>query len=116
MASREADKKPMEGFTRLTTDSRPKLSPEQRSSLVRRGNEMFNKGHVGEAKRIFLTASYSDGLIRVGNYYWKKNEPLEAFRMFWQAGARREIESMAERMAGVLKHWLSEDGSLDEHE
>jgi len=109
----ETDKQQLQGFQRLTKNSRPKISAEQRSGLVRRGNELLNNGKVSEAKRVFLTVAYSDGLIRVGNYYLKHNQPLEAFRMFWQAGARREIDSMAERMAGVLQQWLSEDESTD---
>ena len=97
------------GFQRLTKKSKPQLSPEQRTGLIRRGNELYNNGRVTDAKRIFITASYTDGLIRMGNYHLKRNEPLEAFRMFWQAGAKREIDSMAERMAGVLKQWLADD-------
>jgi len=111
----ERDSRQLPGFQRLTRGSKPKISSEQRTSLVRRGNELFNRGKIEEAKRIFLTVSYTDGLIRLGNHHLKKNEPLEAFRMYWQAGATREVESMAERMAGVLKHWLAEDGTHDEH-
>ncbi len=101
----------LSGFERLTVEKRPRLTPEAKTTLVRRGNEFLNAGKVDDAKRIFLTVGYSDGLIRVGNYYYRKNEHLEAFRMFWQAGAKREIDNMARRFADVLRQWIAEDVS-----
>jgi hypothetical protein len=101
----------LSGFERLTVEKRPQLTPETKTALVRRGNEFLNGGRIEDAKRIFLTIGYTDGLIRVGNYHYKRNEHIEAFRMFWQAGARREIDNMAERFADVLRQWMAEDSN-----
>lgn len=99
---------PAPGFVKVSSSELPSLTPEKRSALVRKGNELYNQGRLAEAQRIFLTARYSDGLIRLGEQYQKKNRPLEAFRMYWQAGDSARSEAMIEKMAGVVRHWLNE--------
>ena len=96
------------GFTKVGPDSAPQLTSQQRSALVRKGNESFNAGKIDAAKRIFVTARYSDGLIRLGDYYMKQNDHLEAFRMYWLAPERTKIDILVERMAGVVREWLEE--------
>ena len=108
MDDRFARHKPDARFVRTT---RAALSPQDRTQLVRRGNEFFNNGNIDAAKRIFLTVHYTDGLIRLGDYYHKKNDFLEAFRMYWLAPDQRRVEQLAEKMAGVVRKWLSEDES-----
>jgi hypothetical protein len=100
---------PMPGFVKVSESKRPSLTREQRTALIRKGNELFNAKRLEEARRIFLTASYGDGLIRLGDHYYKKNQPLEAFKMYWQASASDQTGKMIEQMAGVVRHWLEED-------
>ena len=57
-----------------------RVSKEQRAALIRKGNELFNKGEFGLAQRIFITTKYSDGLIRIGDHFAKGGKPLEALR------------------------------------
>jgi hypothetical protein len=99
---------PAPGFIKVSSEQLPKLTPEKRSALIRKGNELYNQGRLADAQRIFLTARYSDGLIRLGEHYQKKNRPLEAFRMYWQAGDSARSGAMIEKMAGVVRHWLHE--------
>ena len=99
------------GFIKTSRESGPAISAQQRTVLIRKGNELFNQGRIDQAKRIFLTAHYTDGLIRIGHYYEKQNKPLEAFRMYWLAPERRKADYMIERMAGVIREWLREGGS-----
>jgi hypothetical protein len=96
------------GFIKTRSPAPPELSGEQRSALVRRGNELFNRGAVEDAKRIFVTVGYTDGLIRLGDHYMKRNEPLEAFRMYWLAPDKQKADYLIERMAGVVRNWLKE--------
>jgi hypothetical protein len=96
------------GFLKTTT---VELTGQQRSALIRKGNVLFNEGKIDQARRIFITAHYTDGLIRVGDYYMKQNEPLEAFRMYWLAPERRKVDAMLEKMAGVIRSWLEEPDS-----
>jgi hypothetical protein len=97
------------GFIKTGSDARPQMSGQQRSLLIRKGNEFFNNGKIAEAKRIFLTTHYTDGIIRLGDYYKKQNKPLEAFRMYWLAPERHKSEYMIEQMAGVVREWLRQD-------
>jgi hypothetical protein len=99
---------PKEGFIKLTSEANRSLSGQQRSALIRRGNVLFNQGKVDVAKRIFLTAGYTDGLIRLGDYYYKRRQPLEAFRMYRLAPYKSSSERMLEKMAMILRSWLKE--------
>jgi hypothetical protein len=102
--------KSQEGFFLVAGNKPPVISKEQRAALIRKGNELFNRGDHATAKRIFLTARYGDGLIRMGDHYYKKREPLEAFRMYWLAKEKVKSEKLIEKMAAVIREWLdSED-------
>lgn len=96
------------GFVKTSRTAPGSLSSQQRTLLIRRGNELFNKGDIDQAKRIFLTAHYTDGMIRLGDHYMKQNLPLEAFRMYWLAPDRHKSDYLIERMAGVVRSWLKE--------
>jgi hypothetical protein len=98
------------GFIKTSGDRGPTLSREQRTALIRKGNELFNNGNMDQAKRVFLTTHYTDGLIRMGDFYMNKKQPLEAFRMYWLAPERRKCDYLIERMAGVVRSWLEESG------
>ncbi|TFG65338.1 MAG: hypothetical protein E4H36_00250 [Spirochaetales bacterium] len=97
---------PDHGFIKLTSQRLSSLTAEQRIGLIRRGNELYNKGEVEQAKRIFLTTGYSDGIIRVGDLYYSENKFIEAFRMYVLAPAPAKKERMIESMAMVVQHWL----------
>lgn len=95
------------GFIRTT--GRPPLDGRQRAALIRRGNELFNAGKLADAKRIFITTHYTDGLIRLGDHYARDHNVLEAFRMYWLAPDHRKTDYMIEQMAGVVRGWLKSD-------
>lgn len=100
---------PGEGFL-VRTDPPPNLPGDQKAALIRKGNLLFNEGNVELAKRIFLTLRYGDGLIRLGDYYFKKNQPLEAFRMYWIAKEKRKSDALIEKMAHVIQELLKSGG------
>ena len=101
---------PDEGFIKITRDGEGKaLSRQQKSALIRKGNELYNQGKYELAKRIFITTGYSDGLLRLGDFYYKKQQILEAFRMYCLAPSKSKVEYMIESMAYVVKNWLSEE-------
>lgn len=98
------------GFVKTASPSGPSLSAQQRTILIRKGNELFNAGNIEQAKRIFVTAHYTDGIIRIGDYHMKHSDPLEALRMYRLAPERAKSEYLIERMAGVVRSWLKESG------
>lgn len=98
-----------DGFIKVTAGSKAQLDGATRSALIRKGNELFNKGDIETARRIFLTVHYADGIIRVGDHYYKRDMPLEALKMYWTAPDRHRVEMMAEKMAAVVRSWLAEE-------
>jgi len=87
------------------------LNHKERLLLIRKGNEFFNRGEIEKAARIFITTSYKDGLIRVGDhYYFDRKNPLKALNYYLKAGYEKRIKELTEKMAMVLKKWLKEDG------
>lgn len=99
---------PVHGFIKTTDVRKHDLSGAQRTALIRKGNELYNKKQYEQAKRIFLTVGYTDGITRMGDYYYKKNDVLEALRMYILAPAPDKKERMVEKMAFIVHSWLHE--------
>ena len=99
---------PKEGFLKLTRED-VAVPEDRRIALIRKGNELFNKGQIDLAKKIFLTAGYADGLVRLGDRYAGEKKPFEAFRMYWLARHRKKTDAYIERMSGVIRQWLHEE-------
>jgi len=109
MSAQDVLKKlPSGGFLKTTQEASPRLTKEQRAALIRRGNELFNRGDVDLAQRIFVTTKYSDGLIRIGDRCADGGKPLEALRAYWLAPCPEKAAVLIERIAKVMKQWLSE--------
>ncbi len=102
-------KLPLRGFLKTTQDTNARVTKEQRAALIRRGNELFNKGDFRLAERIFITTKYSDGLIRIGDHFADGGRPLEALRAYWLAPCPEKKAVLIERIAKVMKQWLSEE-------
>jgi hypothetical protein len=101
-------KLPHGGLLKIAAEKQAPLPRDKRAALIRKGNELFNKGEYNLAQRIFITTGYSDGLIRVGDHHVKGGRPLEALRLYWLAPAPDKTAAMVEKLAQVIKHWLSE--------
>ncbi|MDC7228219.1 MAG: hypothetical protein PQJ61_15765 [Spirochaetales bacterium] len=99
---------PSEGFIKLSSDQPTALSGADKAALIRKGNAFFNDGEYEKARRIFITTGYTDGLIRLGDWYLDQNEPLEAITMYWKAPAPDKVESWAGQAACVVAKWLGE--------
>ena len=97
-----------QGFLKVAVGSKSAVSGTQRAALIRKGNELFNQGNMEIAQRIFVTTRYADGLIRLGQHYWKAGQGLEAFRMFYLAGDNARVAELSERMALVIRRWIEE--------
>ncbi|HAK47444.1 MAG TPA: hypothetical protein DCO79_16185 [Spirochaeta sp.] len=99
---------PSEGFIKLTSEQPASLSGADKAALIRKGNAFFNDKEYEKARRIFVTTGYTDGLIRIGDWYLEHNQPLEAIKMYWMAPAPDKVESWAGKAAGALSKWLGE--------
>ncbi|MDC7235787.1 MAG: hypothetical protein PQJ58_21370 [Spirochaetales bacterium] len=97
---------PEDGFIKVPETGSVPLSSERKVILMRKGNQLFNEGDVETAGRIFITIGYTDGLIRVGDYYYSHNRTLEALRMYKAAPAQDKVDMIAEKMAYIVRGWL----------
>lgn len=96
------------GFIKVTDNPVSSLSSGQKAILNRKGNELFNKGKIEDARRIFITTGYSDGLTRVGDIYQKKNETLKALKLYILAHNKTKSEAIYEKMAEIISVLLKE--------
>lgn len=106
--SEDTGKIPEQGFIKLTAPGMVFQKKEEKVALIRKGNLFYNEKKYDLAKRIFITTGYTDGLIRLGDYYMEQKNPMEAFRMYWLAPSKKNVEQMIEKMAGLIKYWLQE--------
>lgn len=86
----------------------PGVEPDRKVKLNRKGNELFNKGEVEAARRIFQTTGYSDGLIRVGDRYLSERRPIEALKMYRLAKDEKRSERLIGSAALVIQYLLHE--------
>jgi hypothetical protein len=100
---------PGSGLIKTTPAAGVKMDSAQRAALIRKGNELFNSGNVEQAKRVFLTTAYTDGLIRVGDHYYKNQRFLQALQMYVIAPDSGKRDRLVEKMAKVVQNWLAED-------
>lgn len=97
---------PEQGFLKVVSRTNESLTSEQKALLARKGNEAFGAGQIEQARKIFVTIGYSDGMIRVGDWYWEKGNPYEAYRMYKLAPAPEKAEMIIKRMAAVISRLL----------
>ncbi len=100
---------PKEGFIKLTSPEPAPLSPDQKSVLIRRGNSLLGEGDVQQAKRIFITIGYQDGMVRVGEKLAQDGEILAALQLFYMAREKNKARELITRMADVVRFWLRSD-------
>ena len=68
----------------------------------------LNNGNIEDARRIYITTGYSDGLTRVGDYYMNKNESLKALKAYYLAHNKRDAEPIYENLAKVISTLIQE--------
>jgi len=99
--------------TFVKTTVRTTIDGADKAALNRKGNILFNSGDIEGARRVFLTTGYTDGLIRLGDYYSSKGRPLDALRMYWIAPARMKAEPIIERLSAVIQSLIRDEKGAD---
>jgi hypothetical protein len=95
-----------EGLIKSTDLPVKQLDGEQKAALNRRGNQFFNQGEIENARRIFVTTGYSDGLTRVGDYYAMQGRELDALKLYWLAHNRRKADPLISKLASLIGTFL----------
>ena len=100
----------MEGqSTFIKTTAKPAIDGAQKVALNRKGNVLFNSGDIEGARRVFLTTGYSDGLVRIGDYYRSKGRAMDALRMYWIAPDRKKAEPIIIQLSSVIQNLIHEN-------
>jgi hypothetical protein len=89
------------------------MGSDSKVKLNRRGNELFNGGDFEAARRIFQTTGYSDGLIRVGDWYLSEGKPIDALKMYRLARDEKKSEALIMTAALVIHNMLAEKAEED---
>ena len=91
------------------------MDASTRAELIRRGNRAFNEEDYRTAREMFTKANYSDGLIRLGDYYmYDRRLPLLAYSYYKRAGDRGKIRDLKRRMISALGEWIGPDKIKEE--
>ncbi len=85
------------------------VEADRKVKLNRKGNELFNRGDIETARRIFQTTGYSDGLIRVGEKYMSEKRPVDALKMYWLARDDKRTSELIATAALVIQNLLQEE-------
>ncbi len=109
-------KLPAGGLLKTVQDKPATLTQQQRTALIRKGNEVFNRGDVVLAERIYRATRYAAGLSRIGDWYMRQNRPLEALGVYRSGRCQAKADILVERIARVLSGWLKEEGRPISHE
>jgi hypothetical protein len=98
-------------FTKTTTTSGSSISIDgsQKAALNRKGNMLFNSGSIEDARRVFITTGYSDGLVRVGDYYQGEGRFIDALQMYRLAPDRKKYDAIIQKIAGTVQQLLKND-------
>jgi hypothetical protein len=92
----------------IKTIEKPIIDRSQKAALNRKGNVLYNSGNIEDARRIFLTTGYSDGLSRIGDYYKSQGRELDALRMYWIAPDKIKAEPIIARLSALIQKLLYE--------
>lgn len=97
------------GFIKVTDSPISSLTSEQKVVLNRKGNTLLNQGKVLEARRLFITTGYSDGLSRVADVSLQNKNELDALKLYWLAHNKRKAEPLIKKLADVISLIIEEE-------
>lgn len=87
----------------------PELDPSDRAALIRRGKELFKRGDLATAERVFLTAGYADGLKRLADLHFRGGKNIKKAIELYRAAGGREADAMYEMIASGIKYLLAKN-------
>jgi len=94
----------------IKTTVKPVMDGSQKAALNRKGNILYNAGDIEAARRIFLTTGYSDGIVRVGDYYNSRGRPLDALKMYWIAPDHSKAEPIIVQLSTLIQNLIQDEG------
>lgn len=93
-------------------NNKKSIDSSTRAQLIRKGNEFFQKNDIENAKKIFITVDYKDGLVRLGDYYLKNNELYKSAEMYFMSENKSKIDAFSKKCAIIIEKYLNEDKNI----
>jgi hypothetical protein len=88
------------------------MDSKERVELIRRGNELFNKGEISKAAALFVKTDYRDGLTRIADYlFYDKKQPLVALKYYRMVNRQDKVSEIFERMVFALGRLLGKESA-----
>ena len=109
MNVKEVFEKVQDQNTFIKTTVKLDIDKDKKAALNRKGNVLYNAGDIEGARRIFLTTGYSDGLVRVGDFYKSRGKPLDALRMYWLAPDRKKADPIIQQLSLVIHNLIHDE-------
>lgn len=76
------------------------MDSQERTRLIRLGNECFNKGDYRQAAALFIKTQYRDGLTRIADHlFYDLRQPLVALKYYRMVNRQDKVSEIFERMA-----------------
>ncbi len=86
------------------------MDNKERIELIRRGNDLFNRGDIPGAATIFQQTGYRDGLTRVADhYFFDRRLPLVALKYYRLVNRQDKVREIYDRMVFALGKWLGRE-------
>ncbi|MBP3709994.1 MAG: hypothetical protein J6I73_06305 [Treponema sp.] len=104
-----AEKQKCDGFIKVTDEPVSGLTSEQKVFLNRKANMLYNQGDIEQARRIYTTTGYSDGLTRVGDVYMQEHKSISALKQYLLAHNTKKAEPIYQDIAKVISAMLKDD-------
>lgn len=96
-------------FIKVTDFPVSGLTSEQKVVLNRKGNIFFNQGKILEARRLFITTGYSDGLNRVAEKSMESGNELDALKLYLLAHNKRNAQPLIEKLANIISSMMEDN-------
>ncbi len=90
-------------------DKKKKVDQSTRVKLIRKGNQLFSEGKIDLAEKIFVTIDYKDGLIRLGDHFFKNKNIYKSVEMYFLSENKNKINTFCKKIALIIEKLLKED-------
>jgi len=96
--------------------SKKNIDSSTRVQLIRKGNEFLQNGEIENAKKIFITVDYKDGLVRLGDFYLKNKDLYKSAEMYFMSENKSKIKAFSKKCALIIEKFLNEENISKENE
>lgn len=95
------------------------MDGKDKSDIIRKGNELFNKGDIILAYKCYSMANYYGGIEKIADYFfYTKQNPAKAIVLYKQivstsdnVRVKQKLEDTSMKIVDIIRTWNEEDDS-----